>query len=460
MTSTGLLAVGISHRTAPVAVLERLALEPGSAARWLAELGSGDVIREAAAVSTCARTELYLVASDLERAEGMAQAALSRRAGAEVGTLRGPVMSLRGPAAVGHLFRVTAGLDSVAMGETEIQGQVKRAYEGSLLQGLTGPITNRLFRGALQAGKRVRSETGDGRPRPSVASLAVRLSADCVGELKGRRVVVIGAGENAEATGRALAGHQARPVFVAGRRYARALALGRRFGGAAAGFQELLAELREADVAFGCTSSQQPVVGRHELARVMDERRGRALVLIDTALPRDIDPAARDVPGVELYDIDDIKRETARDERTSDPAAGAGRIIGEEVRRFQEWFASLDVVPAISALRAHGEAAVNHVLDQNEARWETLSPADRERLRMVARAVASRLLHEPTMTLKRVAGSGASAVYVRAVNELLGAKPASSDACDRPARVGQAGPGAPIRSGRVRGRPAAESTGG
>jgi glutamyl-tRNA reductase len=460
MTSTGLLAVGVSHRTAPLAVLERLALDPGSATRWLAEMAGDDVIREAAAVSTCARTELYLVVSDLERAEGIARAGLSRMAGAEVGTLGGRVMSLRGPAAVGHLFRVTAGLDSVAVGETEIQGQVKRAYEGALLHGLTGPITNRLFRGALQAGKRIRSETGDGRPRPSVASLGVRLSADRVGDLKGRRVVVVGAGENAEATGRALAGHQARPVFVAGRRYARALALGRRFGGAAVAFQELLTELRDADVAFSCTKSQQPVIGRHELARVMNERGGRALLLIDTALPRDIDPAAREVPGVELYDIDDIKREAELDERASAPTAHAVRIIGEEVRRFEEWFASLDVVPAISALRAHAEAAVNHVLDQNEARWETLSPADHERLRMVAHAVASRLLHEPTMTLKRVAGTEASTVYVRAVNDLLGAGPTSRDAFNRPARVGRAGPAVPIRSRRVRGRPAAESTGG
>jgi glutamyl-tRNA reductase len=193
---------------------------------------------------------------------------------------------------------------------------------------------------------------------------------------------------------------------------------------------------------------------------LMNERRGRALLLIDTALPRDIDPAARDVPGVELYDIDDIKRETARDERASAAGAGARRILGEEVRRFEEWFGSLDVVPAISALRAHAEAAVNRVLDQNEARWETLSPADRERLGMVARAVASRLLHEPTMALKRVAGTEASTLYVRAVNELLGAGSPSRAALDRPERVGRARPAAPIQPRRARGWPAAESTGG
>jgi glutamyl-tRNA reductase len=456
-----LLAVGVSHRTAPLALLERLALEPGGAARWLAGVASRGGIREAAVLSTCGRTELYLVASDLPRAEDIARAALSRRAGAEAVTLPRAMLSLRGAAAVGHLFRVTAGLESMAVGETEIQGQVKRAYELALREGLTGAITNRLFRGALQAGKRVRSAGGDRRSPPSVASLAVRLSVRKVGELERLRVVVIGAGENAEATGRALAGHGVRPVFVASRRYARAVALARRCGGRAAGFQSLQTELIGADLVFSCTSSQQPIVARHELARVMEERRGRALLLIDTALPRDLDPAARELPGVELYDIDDLKREAARDERATAAPARAGRIIDEEVRRFQAWLASLDVVPAISALRAHAEAAVSQVLDENEARWEALSANDRERVGIVARAVASRLLHEPTMTLKRAAGSEASTAYVRAVQGLLGyGPPAAGDPTDRHARDGRAGRAAPSASGPLRGWPAAESTGG
>ena len=456
-----LLAVGVSHRTAPLALFERLALDPTGAAQLLAEVTSQGIVREAAALSTCGRTELYLVASDSATAEDAALAALSRRAGAERGSLPRALHSLRGADAVSHLFQVTAGLESVAVGETEIQGQVKRAYQLALLEGRTGPITNRLFRGALQAGKRVRSAAGDRSTPPSVASLGVRLAVRSVGELERLQVVVIGAGENAEATGRALAGHGVRPVFVANRRYARAVALARRFGGRPVGFQHLRTELIGADLAFSCTSSQQPIVARHELAGVMDERRGRTLLLIDTALPRDFDPAARDLPGVELYDIDDLGREAARDERAAAAPAHAGQIIDEEVRRFQAWLASLDVVPAISALRAHAEAAVNQVLDENEARWEALSASDRERVEIVARAVASRLLHEPTMTLKRAAGSEASTAYVRAVNGLLGrGPPAAGDPIHQHARDGRARRAAPSASGPLPGRPAAESTGG
>jgi glutamyl-tRNA reductase len=456
-----LLAVGVSHRTAPLALFERLALDPAGAADLLAEVTSKGVVREAVALSTCGRTELYLVASDSARAEDVALAALSLRAGAERETLPRALRSLRGTDAVSHLFRVTAGLESVAVGETEIQGQVKRAYQLALLEGRTGPVTNRLFHGALQAGKRVRSAAGDRRSPPSVASLGVRLAVRRVGELKRRRVVVIGAGENAEATGRALAGHGVRPVFVASRRYARAEALARRFGGRPVGFQGLETELIGADLVFSCTSSQQPIVARQELARVMEERRGRTLLLIDSALPRDLDPAARDLPGIELYDIDDLKREAGRDERATAAPARAGQIIDEEVRRFEAWLASLDVVPAISALRAHAEAAVNHVLDENEARWEALSASDRERIGVVARAVASRLLHEPTMTLKRAAGSEASTAYVRAVHGLLGrGPPAAGEPIDRHARDGRARRAAPSASGPLRGRPAAESTGG
>jgi glutamyl-tRNA reductase len=242
---------------------------------------------------------------------------------------------------------------------------------------------------------------------------------------------------------------------VASRRYARAVALARRFGGRSAGFQSLRAELVGADLAFACTSSQQPIVARAELGRVMKERRGRRLVLIDTAVPRDLDPAAGNLPGVDLYDIDDLKQEAERDERPT--AAPAERILDEEVRRFEEWLAGLDVVPAISALRAHAEAAVNQVLDENEAGWEKLSPNDRERLGIVARAVANRLLHEPTMTLKRTAGSQAATAYVQAVQALLGT---SISPRDRHARGGRVDHAVPNPSGPWHGRPAAGSTGG
>jgi glutamyl-tRNA reductase len=416
-----LLAVGISHRTAPLALLERLTLSSRASPGILAGIASHDEVREVVPLSTCNRTELYLVAADLAAARELALAALSCEGGIRPAALLGRLYSLRGRDAVRHLFRVTAGLESMAVGETEIQGQVKRAYELALREGATGPTTNRLFRGALEAGKRARRETSGCRPRVSVASVAVGLAAHTLGELAQRRAVVIGTGENGELTGRVLREHRARTVFVANRRYDRALALAQRFGARAVGLDDLRAELIEADVAVSCTSSHGRILGRDDLASVMEERGGRALVLVDTAMPRDIDPAVRNLPQVVLYDMDDLKREAAREVNPHDGVSGrASSVIDREVERFQEWLATRDVVPAISALRDRAEAVADQVLREQAACWESVSPEDRELVAMVAHAVVNRLLHEPTVRLKRVSGSPTSAAYVQSLRELFG----------------------------------------
>jgi glutamyl-tRNA reductase len=409
-----LLAIGASHRTAPLSVLERLALTPAAAARMLAEVGSHDAIREAAVLCTCNRAELYLISAEASQAERVALASLSRAADVPPAALGGRLRSLRGPDAVRHLFRVTAGLESVAVGETEIQGQVKRAYERALLEGATGPIVNRLFRGALAAGKRVRAEAGG--PRPSVASVAVGFASRRLGRLEGRRVLVLGAGENADLIARALVPLGARIVFVAGRRYERAAALARRFGGRAVELHGLGEELARADAAFGCTSSAHPIVGRGEVAAALARRQGRPLLLIDVAVPRDVEPGVGSLPGVTLLDMDDLGRQAAGSAAT---AVRAGPLIDREVERFQAWLETLDVVPAISTLREHADAAVERALDESEGAWESLSARDRERVGLLARAVASRLLHEPTMRLRRAAGSDASSAYIRAVRDLF-----------------------------------------
>jgi glutamyl-tRNA reductase len=299
-----LLALGVSHRTAPLALLERLALSAGESARMLAAITSHGAIREAVVLSTCNRMELYLVAADPAEAARIAVAALSRSAGLDPTALR--LRSLCGSEVARHLFLVAAGLDSMVVGETEIQGQVRRAYELALLEGVTGPITNQLFRGALEAGKRVRSDTARGHSRSSVASVAVGLAVRRFGGLEGRLALVIGAGENGELTGRALARRGVRMVFVAHRRRERAAGLARRWDGRAVGLESLRTELADADLAFGCTASSRQIVARDDIALAMEKRHGRPLLLIDTAVPRDIDPAVRDLPDVTLYDLDDL----------------------------------------------------------------------------------------------------------------------------------------------------------
>ena len=414
-----LLAIGVSHKTAPLALRERLALPEGRAVSTLRELTAADSVREAVAISTCNRTELYLVTSDPVEAENATLAILSRQAEIRPTELVGPVYSLRGAEAVRHLFSVAAGLESMIVGEAEVQGQVKRAYELALVEGATGPISNRLFRDALAAGKRVRTDTEIGRSRVSVSSVAVELAAGMLGDLSSRRVLVIGAGENGELTAKALRERGVHTVFVANRRYDRAIGLAERFGGSAVRFDDLPAELARADIVVSCTSSPHQIFGREELEVVVEERGRRPLVLIDIAVPRDIEPSVRDLcSGVTLFDMDDLQREVDRSLSVREAEAERAReLVAEDAARFDRWLSTLDVVPTIAALRERAEQIVEQVLRENESRWEALSETDRQRVEVMARAIVNRLLHEPTLRLK----SGDDAYeHLHALRELFG----------------------------------------
>ena len=415
-----LLALGASHKTASLELRERIALPSGRAARVLAELTEHDAIHEAVALFTCNRTELYLITADAVEAENAALAVLSRQAGLRPTELFGSLYSLRGGEAVEHLFAVTGGLDSMIVGEAEVQGQVKRAYEMALVEGVSGPVSNRLFRDALAAGKRVRTETGVARSNVSVSTVAVQLAGEFLGDLSDRRVLVIGAGENAELTARALRDRGVETLFVANRRYDRALGLAQRFGGRAVTFDDLPRELEASDIVVTSTGAPHQILGREELEFVAASRLGRPLVLIDLAVPRDIEPSVRDCPGIALYDMNDLQKAVARnmDAREAE-AAEALVLVREEVARFQDWMSSLEVVPTISALRRRADEVVEQVLRENDSRWETLSPADRERVEVMARAVVSRLLHEPTVRLK----DRSSYHYLHTIRELFGLDP-------------------------------------
>jgi glutamyl-tRNA reductase len=281
-------------------------------------------------------------------------------------------------------------------------------------------VSNRLFRDALGAGKRVRTETAVGHQRVSVADVAVQLARGMLGELEDRSVLVIGAGENGELTAEALHKQGVATVFVANRRYDRAIGLAERFGGSAVRFDDLPAQLVLSDIVVSATSSPHQIVGREELELVMAQREGRPLCLIDIAVPRDIDPSVRDLAGISLFDMDDLQREVARNLSVREAETNKARaLIDEEVERFTRWLASLEVVPTIAALRERGDRIVEQVLRENEPRWESLSDADRERVGMLARAVVSRLLHEPTLRLKDATERDASYHYVQAMRELF-----------------------------------------
>jgi glutamyl-tRNA reductase len=418
---SGLLALGVSHRTAPLELRERLALTEGRAAGVLNGLVSEDPITEAAAISTCNRTEIYLVAADTVEAETAALGVLAREASIPPTELLGPLYSLRGADAARHLFEVTAGLDSMILGEAEIQGQVKRAYELALVEGATGAVLNRLFRGALAAGKRVRTETAIGEKGVSIPSVAVELAQRNLGDLASSRVLLVGAGETSELTARALSARGVEAVFVANRRHNRAIGLAQMFGGTAVRIDELPAQLERADIVVSTTNSPHHLIERSELELVMRQRPGRPLLLIDLAVPRDIDPACRELSGVTLHDVDDVQAIVERNTsgRQAEARRAAG-ILDSELVRFERWLGAQEVIPTVAALRERGDAIVAQVLAENESRWESLSPADRERVELLARAIASRLLHEPTVRIKGAADREDAYLQVSALRELFG----------------------------------------
>ncbi len=418
-----LLALGISHKTAHVELRERLAFTASAAVEFAGEALQSAEVREAVAISTCNRTEVYLVVGDPVRAEADVLGLLAGLASIRPTELAEAIYALRNCEAARQLFRVTAGLESMIVGEAEIQGQVKRAYEAALAAGHTGPLSNRLFSAALTAGKRVRSETAIGSSRVSVPSVAVDLAARVLGSLEDRHVTILGAGETSELTAQALAAQGAGTIFVANRHADRALGLARRFGGSVVGLDGLPEQLASADIVVSSTSSPHTIVGVEELATVVARREGRggrALLLIDIAVPRDIDPRCGELPGVTLYDIDDLQEVVARNlSSRAEEVPRAQEIVEEEIHRFARWLGQLDTLPTVSALHEHADALVEQVLAENSERWESASARDMARTEAIARAVAKRLLHEPTIRLRSLTEErGHSSVEL--VRELFG----------------------------------------
>jgi glutamyl-tRNA reductase len=398
-----LLAIGVSHKTAPVEVRERLSLPEPRVGDFLRDLRGAADVHEAVAVSTCNRTELYLVAGDAVEAESRTLSMLARQAGIRPTGLATAIYSHHNCDAARHLYRVTAGLDSMVVGEAEIQGQVKRAYERALALETTGPLTNRLFTAALATGKRVRTETAIGEGQLSLPSVAVALAREQLGQIAGRKVVIIGTGETGELAARALADSGTSAVFVANRRRDRALSLAQRYGGTTLSFDELPEALLEADIVVAATASPHLLLEVDDIADVMRERGGRPMLLIDLAVPRDIDAACAQLAGVSLADIDDLQAVADRNRRVRQTEARkAEGIIEQEIQQFAAWLGSLEVLPTVAALRARATAIAEQVVRENATKWETASDRDLERVDAVAQAIVNRLLHEPTLQMREM----------------------------------------------------------
>jgi glutamyl-tRNA reductase len=425
-----LLALGVSHKTAPVEVRERLALPEQRAYEFVRDLRGAATVHEAVAISTCNRTELYLVVSDPVEAESAALTMLASLAGIRLTGLASAIYSHRNCDAARHLYRVTAGLESMIIGEAEIQGQVKRSYETALARETTGPLTNRLFTAALQTGKRIRTETAIGERALSLPAVAVALAREQLGSLRGREVVIVGTGETSELAARALADSGVRTVFVASRRRDRAVSLAKRYHGDSVAFDELPQALERADIVVAATASPHLLLEARELAEVMRDRSGRPLLLIDLAVPRDIDASCGEIGGVSLYDIDDLEAVVARNRRVRQvEARRAEGIVEEEIQHFASWLGSLEVLPTLAALRTRSNEIADGVVQENAGKWESASERDLERVDALAHSIVNRLLHEPTLRIKELRDDRVHS-RMALIRELFGIEEIAEDAQD------------------------------
>lgn len=416
-----LIVVGLSHKTAPIEVREKLAFPAKRQAGSLAALCGDDHITEAVILSTCNRTEIYAVCTSAQEGIDAVIGFMADSCAADRGRLQTYLYTEQGSAVVEHLFRVVSSLDSMVVGEAQILHQVKEAYSHSFEHKACGQAFNKLFRQSFEVGKRVRTETEIGENAVSVSYAAVELARKVFDSLEGRCVLVLGAGKMSELTARHLVSQGVAKVLVANRTYEHAVELASRFDGEAIPYGELFSRVREADIVISSTSATEPVITRNDLAPSLKGRGGRPLFLIDIAVPRDIEPAVNDLPNVFLYDIDDLNGvvESNLEERMREARRAEG-IIAEEVTSFLDWLDSMEVVPTLTAMRAKAEVMRQAEVEKAFRRLNGLSDADRKTVEALSCAIVNKLLHGPTARLKAAAGTKEGIGYVESARYLYG----------------------------------------
>jgi len=422
MNQNGLLSVGLSHRTAPIEVRERFALSGERLTAWVQALVSNDGVAECVVLSTCNRTECYAAGPDLDELEHVVRAALVERT--ELGAAGHEYLRVNtGFDVVRHLFRVSSGLDSLIIGEPQIQGQVGTAYRRGDAGGL-GPNLHRLFQSALAAGARVRTTTSIARGTTSIPSAAVSLARKVFGSLEDRKVLVLGTGEVGRLTVRCLRDEGVRRVYVASRNPARAERVSRAVDGIALERSEALERLAEVDLLITCTDSDAAFV-------TPDHARGRPvgrspLVILDIALPRNVDPGAAELPGVFLYNIDDLQRvvDQAREARAVEQER-AEAIVARHAARYWDWYRSRAAAPAIRRLREAAQEIVSDALERGRPPGP-LDADEEERLRLAIRSALNKVLHGPTQAIRRVAERSDGEACLKDLEPLLNRRVADS----------------------------------
>lgn len=414
------LVVGLSHKTAPVEIREKVAFPIEEQPAALAKLLSQDSIAEAVILSTCNRTEIYAVANDLERGKKNLVRFLCEYHPIKEKELIKHIYSYELDKAIHHLFRVASSLDSMVVGEAQILGQVKEAYNCAFEAEATSIIFNKLFTAALRTGKRARSETAIGESATSVSSAAVELAERVFEDLQGRTVMVLGAGEMSELTAQALQTRGVTSVVVSNRTYERAVELARAFNGRAVKFDEFTKHMVDTDIVISSTGAPDFILRKKDMTKVMRERRHAPIFLIDIAVPRDIEPTVGDLYSVFLYDIDDLESVVSSNlaERAKEAEVAEG-IIEEEVGEFNSWISSLEVTPTIADLKDKAESIRSAETEDILKKLSNLSEKEKNEINALTKLILAKLLHEPIINLKKRRDEKDRYLYVESIRHLF-----------------------------------------
>ena len=424
-----MLLVGINHRTAPVEVRERLDFQARGLSSALSAISARRSLSEAVVLSTCNRAEVYAACDDVAATRGDILSFFSEYHGVDVASVQPYVYDRVDLDAAQHLFRVAAGLDSLVMGEPQVLGQVKEAHTAATRAELVGPILNRLFHLSFGAGKRVRTETGLGAGAVSIGFAAVALARKIFGDLKGRNVLVIGAGEMGKLTALHMKSQGVNRITIVSRTMAHAARTAEAIGGAsAAPWEEIDAALGTTDIVITATGAAAPILTKARVEAVMRPRRDRALFVIDIAMPRDVEPAAAEIEQVFLYNIDDLQATIQENlARRASEVEHAETIVGEEVARFGAWFRSRGAIPTLVALRQRFEAIRRAELERLDFKLSALPPEARARVDEVTRLLVEKLLLTPTEQLKALGDPDTVGAYSDALNRLFGLTDTQAD---------------------------------
>jgi len=401
--------VGISHKTAPVAVRERYAFAHEELPGALPRFGGAAVL-----VSTCNRTEVYLTAHHAITPNQVI--GLLRELKGDVEAPDDVFYHKVGMDAARHLFRVSAGIESMVLGESEILGQVRAAFAAATAAGTHNAVLSQLFHTAIRVGRRARSQTGVSRNATSVSSTATKLAERTLGDLASQIVLVVSAGEAGKLTARSLAERGVTKLFVTSRTPARAKELAQDLGGRTVPFTKLGATMAKSDIVITSSSAPDFLIGEHEVVEATATRNGRPLLLIDIAVPRDIDPAVRGRKNVELYDMDDLQALVEESHRArTEEIAKVDAIVEEGLERFRTWVRDRGVVPTVAELRERAEALRKQELERTFSRNGDLTSAQKRNIEAMSAALVKKLLHDPIDRLKSDDGER----YVVPVRELF-----------------------------------------